>query len=96
MNLIWPVKDKMTIEIPLKNVVHPTVFAILRKGTSKTVRNNYPDLKAFTSQRNSDVLPSPFCILAENDEIGKAILDNKVRTIFQRLERFIEMIHISD
>lgn len=75
LNLIWPAKDKMTIEIPLKSVIHPTVFAIVRKGTSKTVRNNYDDLKAFTNTRNSDMLPSPFAILAENDEVGNAILD---------------------
>lgn len=78
LNLVWPVKDKMTLELPLKNINHPIVFAIVRRAQAKTIRSTYADLKAFTRQFTSDLLPPAFVILGENEEVGSYILDKNV------------------
>jgi hypothetical protein len=41
-------------------------------------------------------LPKSFCVLTENDEISGALVDVKTRQIFEKFEKYIELVHISD
>ena len=45
LRLVWPDKDKLTIEIPIKpNSDLPAVFSIVKKQQVKTVRKYFEDL----------------------------------------------------
>lgn len=44
-SLIWPEKDRITIDMPLYDQKEPICAAILRKKDLKTARENYLDLK---------------------------------------------------
>ena len=89
MDLIWPQKDYLTIDNPIKmpeyvladgsaTTVQPVEFMICRRKEWKTLMSNLPYLKNFvgpTQTRNLNQEQSQLMVLAENEEVANYLVD---------------------
>lgn len=111
MDLIWPSRDAVTIDIPLEpanfsftdaTAVNktPIEFMICRKRDFKTKFNDMPYLKNFVSLTPATNLRpdvSQLIVLSELDEVVNHLVDGQVGDILEKMgEKNVNYIHITD
>lgn len=92
---IYPEKDLITIDIPVK-IDHPLVLAIVnRKKVTKTVEANI-DLAKLAGSFENKSLPKSFEVLGESPEIIDKIIDNNLCRRIGDMASLIQSIHYTD
>lgn len=92
---IYPEKDLITIDIPVK-IDHPIVLAIVnKKKVSKTVEANL-DINKLAGSFEVKSLTQAFEVLGEASEIVDSIVDNYVCRKIADLQSLIQSIHYTD
>ena len=110
LELIWPKKDQVFIEIPIKvpeyylsdgtSTSHiPLELIICKKRDMKTFFTTYPILKSTVGPVKANTLKaeSDLIVLAESDEVANHVIDNQVGDILSKFGDYhIQEIHITD
>jgi len=95
-NLIWPERDRISIEIPLDiSYSIPVQFGVVRRKDAKTVHANNPDFKGLCRKITIDEL-SQYTILAESEENISNILTPPIMSILKKHDQLIQMLSVSD
>lgn len=97
LNLIWPERDIMTVEIPMEDNFNKICFSVSKKKETKQLRENYTDLKYLCGKVQIDGFDekSLFC-LGDVDETVKAILNKSIQDKLNASQRWIHSIHVTD
>jgi len=96
-NLIWPEKDRISIEIPIDLPVPlPLVFSVVRKKEAKAIHSNYPDFKNFCRKMIFEELSSSYVVLGENEETVEYILNSAVTSTLKKYDNLIQMLSFTD
>jgi len=96
LSFIWPQKDRYSLEIPLTNPNIPAIFALVRRKHIKQHMQNYLDIESLAVKRPCEGLNDNLAILSEHDEIIPTIMDERVLKMFNKFERYIQMVHLTD
>ena len=95
--LIWPVKDRLVMEIGLNLPSNPQiVMAVLRRRDANNQIPNYEDLSSLGKEFKRKKLSKSLMILGEHEEHVNHLMNDAVIQCFNKYERFINAIHISD
>ncbi|EAR94967.2 transmembrane protein, putative (macronuclear) [Tetrahymena thermophila SB210] len=96
-NLIWPEKDRITIDMPLYDQKEPICAAVLRKKDLKTARENYLDLKGLVQKIDTDILDDNHLVLLAGDNyIANTLFDDSTLKLLEQNQKYISLIHITD
>lgn len=101
MDLIWPVKDTVSIEIPITVAEYglpdgtatntiPIEFLLLKRRDMKAVLNEREYLKKFVSpikakHLNDEAGQNSFIALTESEEVANYIIDSQVGDILNKM-----------
>lgn len=110
LELLWPKKDQVFIEIPIKVPEYylsdgtsttniPLELIICKKRDMKTFFTTYPVLKSIVGPVKVNSLKSEtdLIVLAESDEAANHVIDNQVGDILSKFgDSHIQEIHITD
>jgi len=97
VNLIWPQKDRLRLEIPIDTVNNlPFLFAVAKRKEAKFVHDNYPDINYFCNKMTHDELDREYVVLGEDEEVSEYILTSSVIVALKKYDNIIEMISFTD
>jgi len=96
-SIIWPEKDRISIEIPIELAAPlPVVFAIVRGKEAKTVYANNSDLKALCKKISFTDLEGHYTAFGENTEAAEFLLTPPVVNLLKKNDNIIQMIQVTD
>jgi hypothetical protein len=111
MELIWPKRDTVTIEVPIKVPEYmlsdgtvsdhiPLEFIICKKRDMKAMFSTFPYLKNCVGPvplKNFKPLNDSLVILAESEEAASHMVDSQVGDILSKMgDNNIQELHITD
>jgi hypothetical protein len=96
-SIIWPEKDRISIEIPVELAAPlPVVFAVVRAKEAKTVYGNNSDLKALCKKIAFPDLEGQYIAFGENTEAAEYLLTAPVVSLLKKNDSIIQMIQVTD
>ncbi|KAK8803676.1 hypothetical protein WA158_001370 [Blastocystis sp. Blastoise] len=103
IELIKPVEDLLTIDIPLEpKDLSPYVFALCRKTDVKKIHTTFKDLKDYGEQISSQYIPdlSRYCpqwaVISDTNEIPTQIVTRQLVDLIKNDHDCLRLIHITD
>jgi hypothetical protein len=94
-DIVFPEKDTVTIDIPVKTEV-PLVFALGSKKKTKEMAENYLDIKKLAGKFKVSNLNEHYEILGESSETVDTVVDNFVTKRLNDMQGLFISIHYTD
>lgn len=94
MSLVTPMRDLITIDIPINNTV-PMVLYVLKKRDVKSIKTKSKDMQ-ITKEFKIAGLPESISILGENVESVDHVIDNYAIKMISQLHGTFNSLHYTD
>lgn len=95
MDIFFPAKDTVTIDLPVKNDI-PLVLAIVMKKQIKELTEKNLDIRTMTRQFKVGSMEANYEVLGEAADTVDSIVDKHVVKAISNLNGFVLSIHYTD
>lgn len=94
--LIWPEKDRLIFDIPI-DVDLPLEILLCKSKNVKKTQQEMPNINQFVAPVKNDKLAKVgLSVLAESKETSEIVFTNKYISAFEKYEKYLEFLHITD
>ena len=94
--LIWPEQDKLIFDIPIDADL-PLEILVCRSKNVKKTQQEMPNINQFVGPVKSEKLSKTgLTVLAESKETADIVFSNKFTNAFEKYEKYLEFLHVTD